>query len=428
MSGGAVLRNKEPGRSTSSAGRSGKSVAGVAVENLKALRFLHQILMIVASAILAFALRPDLSTQYKEALAELSTLKEVSFNTWPISIAERYKKQEEENNAFVLSVIRQAGLELQGHPRLSGPILGEPPPSMPSAKLIEVDAFLTGARKIGSLKVEGNKKYMADQLRRAVASRNAHPSVGGISLSGVGSSGYYGLTDWINVVPTGAMSIQFGIYDQPQTAPNGPIFVIASYTISSETGQFALEWLRAENSGKKLLDPKSGIVFPHLREFWDRVSSLTDDQATLFLQDEMSASGRGTLSFFGIPVERSITVWAGPFVCLAILWFLALHLRHFRASEAQKSGVENYPWIALFRGSTALITIYASLLILPIAANAAVLQRYGHWSEWSSRIGGFLTIILLGVAVFVLVEIHALRRNRSAEVASDLVREEVHEG
>ena len=382
----------------------------IATENLKAIKLLHQILMVVAAAVLAFALRPDLSTEYRAALDELAALKELSFNSWPTFIIDHYKKYHDENNKFVISVIRLAGVDLQGHPRLVEPTFGEPPPYLGGAKIIEFDAFFSGTRKIGSLMIEGNKKYMAEQLKKAVSSRNPHPSVAAMSVSGVGSYGYYGLSDWTNVAPAGPMSLSFGIYDQPQTTPNGPVFVIASYTVVSESGDFALEWLRGEKFGTNLIDPKTNEVFPHLKVFWDRVSSMTYDQATVFLQDEISASGRGALSFFGIPVERDVALSAGPAVCLSILLFLALHLKHLRSLGVPHEAVESYPWIALFRGPLGLAATYFSVLILPVSANATLLHRYGHTVEVSTRIGWGLTVVMFVTAVWTLIEIHRLRR------------------
>ena len=63
----------------------------IMTENVKTLRVLHQLLMVVASAILVFALRVDLSKDYKAALEELSALKEISFDSWIPFVRERYK-------------------------------------------------------------------------------------------------------------------------------------------------------------------------------------------------------------------------------------------------------------------------------------------------------------------------------------------------
>ena len=277
-------------------------------ENLKALKLLHQVLMIVAAAVLAFAVRPDSTEQYKAALGELSALKEVSFQGWYTFISQRYKADEDQNNKIVLGVIRQAGIPIQGHPRLEQPVFGDPLPYIEGAKLIALDAFLSGNRKIGTVKIESDRRYLSEQLKKSVATRNPHPSVVGMGFSGIENPSQYGLREWVNVSPTGAASLFFVINDQPQTIPNQPVNVIVTYSIHSENGRFASEWLRGDTFGRELIDGKTGVVFPHLKSFWDRLSSLTENEATVFLQEELSSSTRGTLSFFGIPVERSLAV------------------------------------------------------------------------------------------------------------------------
>jgi len=86
-------------------------------ENLKTLRLLHQIIMIVVAAILAFALRPDRSGEYKDALDELAALREVSFGGWGAFISERYKAEQDSNTKIVKSIIRLSGVPIGGNPR-----------------------------------------------------------------------------------------------------------------------------------------------------------------------------------------------------------------------------------------------------------------------------------------------------------------------
>ena len=97
-------------------------------------------------------------------------------------------------------------------------------------------------------------------------------------------------------------------------------------------------------------------------------------------------------------------------MCLSILLFLALHLRHFRSLGGERERIKSYPWVPLFRGFWALSAGYGSILFLPTAANLALLRRYGHWVEWSTRTACALTVLMLAQSVWTLVEIHKLRR------------------
>jgi hypothetical protein len=383
-------------------------------ENLKTLRVLHQLLMAVAAGILAFALRPDLSNDYKAALNELSELREVSFDGWGKFIIDRYKSDEERNQKLVLAVIHFAGLPIEGSPKLNPPIYGEPPPYLGTAKLLEFDAFLTGSRKIGTIRINANPRKVAEQLKRAVASRNAHPVVSGMWLEGFAAGvtplvNGVRMLDWRNPSPAPTATLNFSINDQPQTIPNAPVYVIVTYEINSESGQFAAEWFRTEVFGQKLIDPNSGAVFPNLKRFWDKVNSLPVDQATALLQSQLELSTRGTVSFFGIPVERSLAVFAGPVVSLSILLFLCLHLRHFRSVSADGNAIRNYPWVPVFKGVWGVLVACGTLVALPVVANEELLRRLGRWREPSTQVGLVSAILIVGAGVWSVVEVQRLR-------------------
>lgn len=395
-----------------------KPSESLVTENLKTLRLLHQLLMVVAAAILAFALRPDLSNDYKAALNELSELREVSFEGWGKFITDRYKSDEEHNDKFVLAVIRLAGLPIQGHPKLGQPVYGEQPPYIGAARLIEYDSFLSGSRKIGAIRINADKQNVAEQLKRALVPRNAHPVVSGMWLGGFAAPetplvNGGRMLDWRNPTPAPVATLNFNINDQ--TVPNQPAYAIVTYAIHSDSGQFAADWLRTDTFGKGLIDPRTGVLFPNLKKFWDQVNSLPVDQAAAFLQGQLESSTRGTISFFGIPVERSLAISVGPIACFSILLFLCLHLRHFRSVVTGSDAIENYPWVPLFRGAWGALSVtYVTLIGLPIFANEELLRRLGRWSELSTKIGVFFAVLMLGAAVWAVAEVHGLRRQASS--------------
>ena len=378
--------------------------------------------MVVAAAILAFALRPDLSGDYTNALNELSALKQVSFDGWATFITNRYKGEQDNNNKFVLSVVHLASLPIQGSPKLGQPVFGDWPPFSDKTLLL-FDSFISDSRKIGVIKLDADRKYVAEQLKRAVAARNPQPVVTGMWLDGFAGgispqANGVRLIDWRNPSPAPTASLNFSITDQPQTIPNAPIYAIVPYTIRSESGQFAEEWLKSDMFGKQLIDPKTGMVFPNLKKFWDKVNGLTADLATVYIQEQLESSKRGTLSFFGIPVERSLAISAGPIICFSIVFFLCLHVRHFRSVVGDAAGVQDYPWVPLFRGVWATIVTRTSILILPVLANAVLLVRFGHWQERSTKLGAVFAVLVSVVGVWTLIEIHKLRLEAKGRVAA----------
>src|ERR1017187_7859249 len=88
-------------------------------ENLKTLRVLHQLLMVVSAAILVFALRVDMSRDYRAALDELRAMQDLNFTGWTSFVRDRYKNYENQNDEFVRNIVKLAGLPLQGTPSLN---------------------------------------------------------------------------------------------------------------------------------------------------------------------------------------------------------------------------------------------------------------------------------------------------------------------
>lgn len=385
-----------------------KASEGLVSENLKALRLLHQLLMVVSAAVLAFALRSDPSNDYRAALEELSTLREVSFESWTKFVANHYKPVEDQNEKFVRGLIREAGLPIAGDPALGPSICAEAPPRvlMPESRLLDFNAFLSGNRTIGAFKIDvADREYTVKHLRELVASRNPHPSVSNVFLSLGGPN-----ADCSRLTGN-TTTLSFQINDQPQTIPNQPLYVIVTYSVVSESGHFSLEWLKTDPFGQQLIDPRSGEVFPHLKFFWERISTLTPEQATAFLQQQLESSQHGTLSFFGVPVERRLAVPAGPIVCFSILLFLCLHLRNFRSVGKGSDSLNYFPWVPLFKFTPgALFVTYMTLLVLPVFANEELVRRLGNVHEGSTQLGAAFLVLLVCVDVWTLLEVHALRR------------------
>jgi hypothetical protein len=380
---------------------------GLLIENLKTLRVLHQLLMVVSAAVLVFALRVDMSKDYRGALDELRAVQDLNFTGWITFVRSRYSNYENQNDDFVRDIVKLAGLPLQGNPSLNEPVFGD---EVRAGTLLQLDAFVNANQKIGILELVGDKQVPAEQLKRSMATRNSHPIVEGMWLSGF--QGGYGqqMLDWRNPPMVPATTVNFSIADVPQTAPNQPVFALVSFKLISEEGHFALEWLRKDTFGQKLIDAKTGEVMPHLKLFWEKVNGLTPEAATVFLEEQLEATSRGTVSFFGIPVETRLAISASPVICFSILLFLCLHVRHVRRMEGSIKNAAEFPFAPLFKGSFgALLVTYATALALPIFANGELLARFGDWTKWSTRVGAVFAVMTAVTAVWTVIEIHCLR-------------------
>jgi hypothetical protein len=379
-------------------------------ENLKVIKILHQLLMAVTAAILAFALRPDLTQNYKTALDELASLKQLSYGGWSNYVAQRYKTQADEDARFIRSVVRQAGLRVKGSPNVVVPVFGDQVPYPTNSRLLDIDTFVAKTQRIGILKFTNERQPVLEQLAKWKAEHNPQATILALNLSVNTGTQYldgYLMLDWLNRSPFGTSSFPLYLVTDEQGVQ--PAWVSVTYTMYSETGTFALDWLRNDTFGQKIVDSKTAVVFPHLKAFWHQVNQDSPDQATVFLQEELAANTRGTLSFFGIPVERSLAVSAGPVVTVCLLLFMGLHLRHFRSLSSDHEVIRTYPWVALFQNWLAVAATYASLIVLPAFADAALIYRYGQRGEWSTRIGATATSVAIVVGVWVLFEVHKLR-------------------
>ena len=96
-------------------------MSDAATENLKVIKVLHQLLMAATAAIFAFAARPDLAPEYKNALGELAALRQVWWGGWSNYIASRCNETLDKNKKVLWSWIREAGLPVRNG--AAGPII-----------------------------------------------------------------------------------------------------------------------------------------------------------------------------------------------------------------------------------------------------------------------------------------------------------------
>lgn len=374
-------------------------------ENLKVIKVLHQVLMAASAAILAFALRPDLTRDYKAALEEIAALKQVSFGGWSNFVAQRYKAETTQDVKFARSVVHQAGLRVKGVPNIGIPVFCDQVP-YPNSRLLDLDTFFAKSQTIGFMKFSTERQPLIEQLTKWKAGRNPNANIIALNVSGNSGVQYPDgspMLDWLNRSTSGTSNLPIYLVTDEQSSQ--PQFIVFTYSVVSETGPFALDWLRNDTFGQRLVAQKTGVVFPHLKIFWHQINQHTPDQATVFLQEESEANTRGTLSFFGIPVERRLAISAGPVLSFCILLFMGLHLVHLRSLPLTNEAIK-YPWVALFRSWLAKTVTFTSLLILPVSANSALIYRYGQISEWSSRISVIVTFFVVISGGWVLIEIH----------------------
>lgn len=212
-------------------------------------------------------------------------------------------------------------------------------------------------------------------------------------------------------------SLQFLLFNGLPMPPAINISVGCTYK-PSEKLHLALDWLNADEHGKRLVDPKSGVVFPKLKPFWERIADMGTENATLFLQERIEATTHGSLNFFGISVDRDLVLLAGPAALSALMLFFLLHQRHLNDdpswTRAEARSCEEYPWIACFRGWFNGAVTYGCLIGLPIGASLLLLIKHGEIKYTSTNWGAGLTILLVAIGGFSSCAIYRFRRRVEA--------------
>ena len=388
---------------------------------LKSLRTLHNVIIVASSIVLLFAMLPDRSVQYQAALQEINALRRVKLADYPDYVKQQFRNQNEANYQLLLRAVHSLGIGISGHPYFSYPVVCNLPPIQPGLRLVDYEAFLRGSHRAGVIVITSSPNLVAGRLRKVTADLKMRASLVGLRLAPqVQGQGYWSgntrLYPWGLLESHGSdlTEVQFYLSDSAGTNL-GVRPIPVTFTIGPvKAGQLALDWLRSTGAGRRLFGKDLATFLPSLRPFWGRVGTMTLDNATAFLEQQIESTTRGSLSFFGISVERSLVIWVGPALSLFVVVFFVLHLGHFlsisRTKPSESDQAAEYPWIISFPGRISGALGYVTLFVLPLAANVLLILRHGRWQDLSTKIGA-------GLIVFVLASCFAgalkVRRYRS---------------
>jgi len=401
-------------------------------ERLKALKSLQQLICVAAAAVLAFAFTSDQSKEYSAALDELEVFRKVDLKNYPVYVKRQFATQEEGNRALLLKAAKQAHLIVRNSTVFSEPFVMDSPPLGPDTRLRDFEDFVTAQHMVGVYLVDDEHEVftrLSEQLKQKtqqpvripqqIRTTEAPLTVTGIYATYGGSGGMMlnnvQMADPVVLHNSPNLeSLQFLLFNGLPMPPS-PNFAVGCTFKASENLHLALDWLRSDENGKNLIDPRSGIVFPKLKPFWERVADMGADNAALFLQERIEATTRGTLNLFGVSVDRDLILLAGPAALLALMVFFLLHLRQVNApaswSEQEIESAEEYPWIACFQDRLSGLATYFFLIALPIGASLFLLSKHGESGDSTTRWGAVLSLFLFAAGVFTIFAIHGFRKH-----------------
>lgn len=401
-------------------------------ERLKALKSLQQLICIAAAAVLAFAVTSDQTKQYQAALNEIEIFRKVDLKNYPVYVKRQFANEEARNRNLLIKAARQAHLVVRSSMAFSEPFVMDAPPLGPNIRLRDFDDFVTAQHTVGVCLLDDEQQIftrLTEQLKQkpqqsfSVTTQPVPATVPPLTVTGIyansGGSGGMMLNDVQMADPVvlhnspNVESLQFLLYNGLPLPPSANFPVDCTFK-PSDNLHLALDWLRSDENGKDLVDAKSGMVFPKLRPFWERIADMGADNAALFLQERIEAGTRGSLSLFGVSVDRDLVLFAGPAALLALTLFFWLHLRQVNDADegGQREGQSSrdYPWVACFQGRLSGAVAYGCLVGLPVGSSLLLLFRHGELADKTTWLGAALTALLIVVAILTTISIHTFRK------------------
>jgi hypothetical protein len=167
--------------------------------------------------------------------------------------------------------------------------------------------------------------------------------------------------------------------------------VTLSFSINVHRTQILLPGLRkwfAEATRVGTADTNKP-VFPALKPFWNKISKMKPLRAYGAIS-ALRESTKKDITILGLTFGQDLAMLAAPVAIFFLTLYLFCHLSHVSrlACEAgeNENQLRNFPWIGLFEERIARLISDASIIVLPLFANAVVI--------WKTRGSGSLFILV----------------------------------
>jgi len=123
---------------------------------------------VAAAAVLAFAMTPDRSKEYRSALEELEALRKISLNKYPEYVKGVFAEQERANYQLLLRVARESNLPVHGTPTFIQPIVMEVAPQGAYVRLRGFEEFVLGNHLAGIYLIDHDERLLTEQLKASL--------------------------------------------------------------------------------------------------------------------------------------------------------------------------------------------------------------------------------------------------------------------
>ena len=395
-------------------------------ETLKAIRLLHQVIIALSAALLAFALSPNEIPQLDAALKELRSLRDLDpiyYYGWggqATSVSES-ASQRPHFEALVAPVL---SLPLGDKFTLEPAFYAEWPDK--AAPLTGWEQFFMEGSWMESYSPGVDDPEFKKNLQAMVAEmRDEQPKASTLSSARFvlpddkSMAGDHPDSDFFQRVAKTRVVKGSGTVWLTLQYP-GKLSMTRSHALPVGIGQtsggkagYARKWLEAEPGKYEEIFGKNRADFlPAAHVYWIELKALSIADADAYLAKRRAAAPH-TVTLWTVTVDTALLVWLGPLVTLLFISYLGVHILHMRLFCPSKgTQIQEFPWVGLFgdwvSGGLLLLTLFA----LPLAANVTVLIRTFDHTRWESYLG----LIFLGGLVLMLVRLGSLIRQLQKDI------------
>jgi len=383
-------------------------------EYVKAIKVIHQLLILTSAAIVAFALAPNLTPQFDRADLLLRTLQEeYDEESWKNYVYELQHANQEKEDRYLNELMKK--MDPSFH-RQEFPIFMYTDLSYPlNGTLSDLRRLSERKQTLQLVSLKRDEATLVGVWRSVAAIQRGpgndqatlfYPKISGLNVIPPGGSYQGGPLERFRIVPleqqTSDRSTRLSISLDPDSAPNHVDIELTTLCIFEPPTHewYVRNWLCDRDVHHILFsEPRSGSFLTSLDPFWEEVSGVSISQAREKLRS-MREAQHGKVSLFGLSVDPNSTVQVMPWVVCGLLIFLTAHIRQARKS-VDKIPSESVAWVGIFGDWTGLAVTVFTIPILPWVSCFILVKKYGIIFRLNSQTISLAVIAILSLWTFV---------------------------
>lgn len=154
--------------------------------------------------------------------------------------------------------------------------------------------------------------------------------------------------------------------------------------------------ITAVHNGRHVFLPKLGVVWPEVRD-------LSPRQAEAEMQRRLTETKQRGTFLFGLAVDEGVVGMAAPIGLILLYLYFNAHLNHARSLLTRNSEPElkSFPWVMLFNNLSGTVARLITCILLPLVAIAALQVRLDLSNDGRFSVFDALVLLLIGAVGLV---------------------------